>query len=285
MYKSILNILLLVTITGSVLFAQEPKKKTTRVAVEYIKDHERVEALNIILRVRDGRYVPLKNAQVEIYNRNDTTRVLLRKISTDEDGKVTYILEDNPDIHMDTLGIMKFEVEYYGDDENSGSNKSISVKRADLDITFIKIDSLRSIEALVSEEKEKEIVPVKDLRINFFVKGTFSLYPFGKGQTDEGGRINIDFPIEMPGDTAGILTIVARVEEDDIYGTIETRGDINWGIPVPLPEEIQRGLGDTDAPLWMVYTLIILFSAVWFHYVYVVYLIVKIKRAKGNLQV
>ena len=62
-------------------------------------------------------------------------------------------------------------------------------------------------------------------------------------------------------------------------------GKINWGIPVPLAEEKRRGLGDTDAPLWMVYTLIILLSAVWFHYLYVIYMIIKIKIVDKELPI
>jgi len=67
-----------------------------------------------------------------------------------------------------------------------------------------------------------------------------------------------------------------------MYGNVESRGDINWGIPVPIKAEKHRGLGDTDAPLWMVYTLITLLSIVWFTYVYVIFLILKIKRARNK---
>ena len=81
----------------------------------------------------------------------------------------------------------------------------------------------------------------------------------------------------MPGDTSGIITIIVKVEEDRSYGTVETLGKINWGIPLLVTREKDRGLGDTDAPLWMVYTLITLLSIVWFHYADVIYMIIKIR--------
>jgi hypothetical protein len=83
----------------------------------------------------------------------------------------------------------------------------------------------------------------------------------------------------MPGDTSGELTIVVKIEENRTYGTIESIGKMNWAIQLEPTKEKQRGLGDTDAPLWMVYTLIFLLSAVWFHYFYVIFLIIKIKLA------
>ena len=61
------------------------------------------------------------------------------------------------------------------------------------------------------------------------------------------------------------------------------KGKINWGRPIQRVVEKKRGLGDTDAPLWMVYTLIILLSAVWFHYFFVIYQIVRIK-SEGKKQ-
>ena len=40
---------------------------------------------------------------------------------------------------------------------------------------------------------------------------------------------------------------------------------------------VKRGLGDTDAPLWMVYTLITLLSLVWFHYMYIIITVFRIR--------
>ena len=40
---------------------------------------------------------------------------------------------------------------------------------------------------------------------------------------------------------------------------------------------VKRGLGDTNAPLWMVYTLIILLSLVWFHYLYIIITVFRIR--------
>jgi hypothetical protein len=152
-----------------------------------------------------------------------------------------------------------------------------------LEVSFFQKDTIKSIEVNVSKVGlDDQITPIKDLDILFYIQGTFSQLTFGKEKTDENGIVKLEFPVDMPGDSAGVLTIVAKIEEDDVYGTIESRGRINWGIPVALAKEENRGLGDTDAPLWMVYTLIILLSAVWFHYMYVIFMIIKIKLVRGS---
>jgi hypothetical protein len=60
----------------------------------------------------------------------------------------------------------------------------------------------------------------------------------------------------------------------------------DWGLArPPVIVKKRRGLGDTDAPLWMVYTLIVLLSIVWFHYLYVFYVMIKIKKLRRNQEV
>jgi hypothetical protein len=91
------------------------------------------------------------------------------------------------------------------------------------------------------------------------------------------GATSIDFPVTLPGDSAGMLTVVAKIEDNETYGNIEASGKINWGKPLPPEIVVKRGLGDTNAPLWMVYTLIVLLSLVWFHYMYVIFTVFRIR--------
>jgi hypothetical protein len=277
--KYSLAISLIIMVCTANMFAQTAKKKTTRIRVEYFINHNKDELLVATLRVKEDRYVPLTDGEIRFKSIHDTTNILLDKIRTNENGEATLLIGNNSKIFKDSLGFMVFEVEYIGDNSVKDSRNKITVKQADLDISFFQKDSIKYIEVDVVEGNNQNI-PVEDVDILFYIKGTFSLLNFGKEKTDKNGKVKIEFPIDMPGDTVGILTVVAKIEEDKVYGTIESRGVINWGIPVPLVLEKKRGLGDTDAPLWMVYTLIILLSIVWFNYLYVIYLIVKIKIAK-----
>jgi hypothetical protein len=282
LYKHILIIGLIFGMATGESIAQKTKKKTTRIQVEYIKEASNEELLVATLRIREERYVALSNVTVSFYSINDTSKVLLKKVQTNKEGKAIFVIEDNPKIFKDSLGLMTFEVEYAGNSSSQSAKRKISIKQADLEISFFQKDSLKTIDVIVHEKVSgDQSIPVNGLNISFFIQGTFSQLSFDEGKTDEEGHLRIDFPVYMPGDTSGVLTIVAKILEHDTYGTVESRGKINWGIPVPLAVEKRRGLGDTDAPLWMVYTLIILLSAVWFHYLYVIFLIIKI-RLKGR---
>ena len=283
LFRNILMISLITIIATGNVFAQKTKKKTTRIRVEYFKNDHETESLLATLRIKEERYVPLSNVLVQFYSINDTSKVILDKIRTDEKGEATFLIEDNPKIFKDSLGFMSFEIEYPGNTTNKGAAKTITVKQANLEISFYQKDTVKYIEVYASEiGSDNQFTPINDLTILLYVKGTFSLLNFSKEKTDENGKTVTEFPVDMPGYALGVLTIVIKIEDDDTYGTIESRGEINWGIPVKPAEEKQRGLGDTDAPLWMVYTLIILLSTVWFHYLYVIFMILKIKLAKRS---
>ncbi len=281
--KHILIISLVATITTDNIFAQ--KKKTARVQVGYFKNYDKAEHLVATLIVKEKRYVPLSNGVIHFYSVSDTSRVLLSKIHTDNDGKAVFIInDDNPKIIKGPSGVFTFEVEYEGNSSVNAAKRKIAIKRGDLEVSFFQKDSTKSIEVSATEiGLNDQIIPIEGVNILLYVQGTFSLLNFGKEKTDENGIIHIDFPTDMPGDTTGVLTIVAKIDDNKTFGTIESRGEMNWGIPIEPVKEKQRGLGDTDAPLWMVYTLIILLSAVWFHYLYVIFLIVKIKLVNGSI--
>jgi hypothetical protein len=110
----------------------------------------------------------------------------------------------------------------------------------------------------------------------FYVPRTFSLLKVGQASIT-GGSSSMEFPTSIPGNHLGYLTLMAKVEDNEIYGNVEASGTINWGKPLPAEKTINRGLGDTNAPLWMVYTLIVLLSLVWFHYMYVIFTVIRIR--------
>jgi hypothetical protein len=280
-YRYISAIGLVVLIAAGNLHGQIEKKKTTKLRLEYFKDHNNTESIVATFRIKEKRYVPLSDVDVSFYSINDTSNVLLDKVSSNENGDAVFIIDVNSSkIFKDSLGFMSFKVEYKGNATNKDVAKNIIVKQMNMDVSFFQKDTIKYIDINVQDVSiNDQSTPIKNIEVGLYIKGTFSLLNIAQLETDENGNGVVEFPIDMPGDTLGVLTIVAQVEEHDIYGTVISTGNINWGKPVPLAIEKQRGLGDTDAPLWMVYTLIILLSAVWFHYLYVIFLMVKIKLA------
>jgi hypothetical protein len=280
-YKTVILAVLIAFVPGLALWAQDPELSSTKMQAAYYKDQEGQERIVARLLIKSERYEPFPAMEVSFFVVADTSKMLLEKMTTNDKGEAIYELKEKDKTHTDATGQLAFEVTYNGNTTAESASKDIQVKMADLKVSFFQEDTSKFIAVEAFENNGADsISPVAALEIGLFIKGTFSYYSIAKDVTDETGKLIVPFPVQMPGDTLGVITIVARIEDHDLYGNVESWGNINWAKPVPLATEARRGLGDTDAPLWMVYTLIVLLSAVWFHYAYVIFLIVKIKLSK-----
>lgn len=283
-YKTIILAALIAFVPGFTLWAQDAELSSTKMQAAYYKDHEGLESIVARLLIKSERYEPFANIEVSFFVASDTSKILLEKMTTNEKGEAIYILQAKDKTHTDATGMLAFEVTYDGNATAESASKDIQVKTADLKVSFFQEDTSKfiAVEAFESNGADS-ITPIAAVEIGLYIKGTFSYYSIAKDVTDANGKLIVPFPVDMPGDTLGVITLAAKIEDHDLYGNIESWGNINWAKPVPLASEARRGLGDTDAPLWMVYTLIVLLSAVWFHYAYVIFLVIKIKLAKDQV--
>ena len=286
MHKIILIVSIYLLSALSLIPAKAQTVLKTRVKLEYYKSSNKTKNLIAKITVKKKKNKPLQGVIINFYNINDTTKVLLENIKTNQEGEAIFVISDKYEIYKDSTGLMSFEVEFEGNDSCKRARRELSVKEANLEVSFFQKDTIKFIEVHASEQSINiGNIPLEGVDVLFYVKGTFSLLKIGENETNSSGKATIEFPTDIPGDTAGVLTIVTKIEENDDYGTVTASGEINWGKPIQPVLEKQRGLGDTDAPLWMVYTLIILLSTVWFHYMYVIYQIIRIKLEEKNIQI
>ncbi len=91
--------------------------------------------------------------------------------------------------------------------------------------------------------------------------------------------LEFEFPDDIPGDQNGSITIVLRVLEDDDYGTVNTRSEINWGTVVEYSITGNgRSLFGDEAPLWMIIAVLVVLLAAWYHFIWAVIKVYQIKK-------
>ena len=73
--------------------------------------------------------------------------------------------------------------------------------------------------------------------------------------------------------------ILARIDENEIYGNVQAEQASRWGVPtlhkIPIG---YRALWTQVAPTWMIVTLVILLLGVWGHYTYAIINISRIRK-------
>ena len=271
-------ILILALISGFFYNANAGELIKPRLGATYVKLTDGTKSISLALSASiDDKRVNIENASLSVYSVNESEKTLLGTVNTNRTGKaVLYVNPDNV-IPKDKKGYFTFEIQYAGNAKVNKSSATIHVQDVSLAMSFSEKDSIKNVLIKVFAVNDKGVqTAVLDVPVEFYIKRLFCLYRFEGKKTDSAGLCTAEFPKNMPGDTAGKVIIVAKILENDLYGTVETVRNYTGGKPLIIEPKPKRGLGDTDAPLWMVYTLLVLLSGVWLHVLYVISLVIRI---------
>jgi hypothetical protein len=151
-------------------------------------------------------------------------------------------------------------------------------KKANIAINFVKQDSLNVCQATVTSAG----TPVKETAVHFYAKRMFSLLPLGKAvSTDENGMAKVKIPVDLPGDNAGSIVVIAKIEDDDNFGTVESQATLH-GAPVPenKDEWANRSLSASreKAPAYLIITSNIIIAGIWGTLVYIIFQVYLIRK-------
>lgn len=276
-------ILLFLGLSASSLMAQDSGPATTRLKLDYFYKSGARFLQAKVMRKEEKKYKPFEGAEVTFTYAPGKDEKVLGKSATNEKGIAVMDIPDEVFASGGDKGSFSFSASYAGDNNSSASSGSSMVRNASMEISFSLKDSVKSVNCKVFEAgPDGKPVPVNDIKVGFYVPRTFTLLKVGEASLVN-GEASVDFPVTLPGDTAGVLTVVSKIEDNEVYGNLEAGNKINWAKHLAVEKVIHRGLGDTDAPLWMVYTLIVLLSLVWFHYLYVVITVFRIRHIGKKL--
>jgi hypothetical protein len=101
--------------------------------------------------------------------------------------------------------------------------------------------------------------------------------------TDENGEVRIEFPYDLPGDSAGNVIIIARIEEDDRFEGVEVSKTASFGIPLNIDHRANRRsltAASANAPISLLILVNGLILAVWGIIIYIFTQIYRIRRAE-----
>ncbi len=151
-------------------------------------------------------------------------------------------------------------------------------------MSFSEKDSVRTVNCLITKAGEDGVqAPLKGVDVKVYVKRSFSLLPI-EGEnltTDESGMASVEFPKDIPGDTEGKLTIIAKVEDNDEVGELEASEAVKWGTVLKPDESFsRRALWQTaaNAPLPLVIFVTSMIALVWGIIFYIIYMMFVINK-------
>ena len=150
-------------------------------------------------------------------------------------------------------------------------------------LSFSEENDIKIITATATDQTG---LPIEELDLYFYVKRTFSLLPIGDvfNTTDETGMVEVEFPIDLPADTEGNVTIIVKIIESDLYNDLTLETIKKWGVPTPFEQaKEKRSLwaSAANAPKSLIISVSLMIIAVWYIIFYIIYKLYKISKIRS----
>jgi hypothetical protein len=268
------------------LFSQEATLISPYIQLQYFKNSDDQRILQITLTYSRNRMeLAIPGMEISFFT-GGNQKELVATVLTDNRGIARMELSTEMKLNADRDGMWAFSSEFKGNDTIEAGTSEITVKDVKLEMVLTEIDSIKTItvNAFVNENGTEK--PVSGEAIKVYVPRMFSLLQISELKLDEAGTANVEFPSDLPGDKDGNVTIIAKFEENMTFGNVEKRETIKWGLSTDYSvPKTHRALWTKTAPRWMIYTLSVLLTGVWGHYLYAIISLIRIRKDAKNQKV
>ena len=269
--------------------AEEPAKEEEPSMLSPTVEFKAVQKSDNSIDLKAGLKAKVKNWPVNLYK----MKVTFFQVVNDEDQELGFAITDNSgkavfnvkgdSLKTNTDGKVQFKMVFAGNKMMESAEEVIAFKRARLEITPVKEDSLLTVQVKLVEVGTGAEIPIPEAAVGIFVKRLFLPLKVGEGTTDENGEASVEFPANLPGDAKGNLTLIAKLDENETYGNLEASVVQQWGTSVSNKIEDQpRALWSSNPPMWMLITFIILMVAVWGHYIVIIYELFRLRKEQPH---
>lgn len=264
--------------------AQTQGKSEATIELSYFKKADLTKSALAVIKVKnsEGKFVSAKDVRINFYVLHSKEQQLLKSTVSDNSGHATIALQN--DLPLDDSLYFTIVAKIENDNLYEDAQATMHYKDASLTLNLNLQDTARLVTVKVMETgKNGKEIPVKNAEIKFYVQRLFGMMPAAEENsitTDENGEASFAFPKNIPGDTAGSITIAARMEDNEQFGNVENKDDASWGVAlIKEKDPFPRALWEPSAPIALVITISTLFGGVWCVYFFVFYQMHKINKA------
>ena len=259
-----------------------PTKELVR--LRYFNDKNVRQYLVLENSLKKGTEVsPLAGKIFELYLDSIQRDNLIGNVTTDKNGRVKSFIPPSLKSAWDANSVHTFIVARPGEDEGI---TELEITKSKMQIDTTSEDSTRNIIVQVSKYENGEWMPANEVEMKIGIQRLGGVLTAGDEETyttDSTGTISIEVSKKnIPGDTKGNIVLVAKTEDNDMYGNVSVEKVVPWGVAVnPDPGFFeQRTLWSTRfrTPYWLLMMAYSIIIVVWGTILYLVFQIVKIKK-------
>jgi hypothetical protein len=284
--KSCLLLICIVSvITG--IQAQDSAAKKPVLRIKYFSINNKVPYLVIQTQYKLGKkFTPAKNVDVKLYMNSDSSEAnLLTSVTTGGDGLAKVILPPSVKDLWNGSAQATFIASSTASKEFDKIQTELAVTKSKISLDTSSDEQSKKITATVTELKAGKWVPAKEVEMKIGIRRLSSILPIGEEETyttDSTGEVVAEFKKDsLPGDEKGNIVLVAKVEENELYGSLVTEKSVPWGVYKKSENNLnERTLSSTGdkAPLWLLFMACTIAGGIWSVLIYLIFQLLKIRR-------
>jgi hypothetical protein len=283
---SLLFLTFLVTLFAHIVAAQEDSVVAKEVVkLKYFNDNNSVQFLILENSLKTGKKVePLKNKVFQIYLDSNKTETLIGAITTDEKGKAKAFLPPSLKGVWETSPLHKFIAYAAGKEEEPAAE--LEITKAKIKIDTASEGGARSIAVQVMKYANGDWLPANEVEMKIGIQRLGGILSAGDDEiytTDSSGMATVELNKDsLPGDPNANIVLVAKVEDNDLYGNLLVEKAVPWGVAAKTGSNFfdRRALWATAfrTPLWLLLLANAIIIGVWGTIFYLIWQIVKLKN-------
>jgi len=268
-------------LAAGVCLAQAEKNKLI-LGLGYFNENNQIQFLKAGAKAKiNNRYTPVGGIHLSFYINSENPSHFLGKAITDDKGQAVLMMLPAAKDEWNKSPKQTFMAVSDSSDLYNGTNASIDLTKA-----RIKIDTSadKKIVATLLEQKDSSWVPVPKVDLKIAVKrlgGDLNVSETPTYTTDSLGIVEAEYKyLNLPGDSAGNLILIASVEDNDVYGNLTSEKSVPWGTASKYVSTYdtrslfaRRGW----SPLWLEWMAYSITAAVW---IILFYLFIQIRKLK-----
>jgi hypothetical protein len=275
----------LVLLTGFIIHPGmgQGTKSELSLNLGYYNKNERLQFLQATAKSKiDGKFKPVASLPVQFFITDEQESHSLGKSVTDEKGIAIVFIPPSAKEEW-----MKSETREFLVKSQPTALYDSTVSTTTITKSKIKIDTAadKKIVATLLALKNGAWVPVGGVDMVLAVKrmgGDLLTDQNPTHTTDSLGAASVDFAIAgLAGDSAGNITLIAKVEDNDQYGNLTSEKSVPWGVAASYISDVnkrtlfaRRG----RSPIWLMFMTYTIGTAVWGVILYLAFQIWRIKK-------
>ena len=218
----------------------------------------------------DKKWQPLKQQVLQLYLDSNKAENLITKVQTDSDGKAKAVIPVALKSLWDVGSNHKFIAVTEGTSKEEETTTEAEINKARIAIDTANADGVRTVNVQVMARQDNDWIPAKEVDVKIGIRRMGGDLKIGEEETyttDSLGAVAGEFKLDsLPGDKNGNVILVAKVEDNDEYGSLSIEKVVPWGIrSQPANNFGQRTLWAArgKAPIWLMFMAYSIIAAVW----------------------